>query len=76
MLHDIDEIDWDVFASHHGDSICDGGAAHGQRYADNEPKRNNPPLKNSAQVVEVPENNNGHTAETIEGVGSRPFTKV
>ena len=75
-MQDVDEIDWGVFASHHGDSICDGGAAHGQRYVDNEPKRNNPPPKNSAQVVKVLENIKGHTAETIEGAGSLPFTKV
>ena len=75
-LQDIDEIDWNVFASHHDDSICDGGAAHGQRYVDNEPKRNNPPPVNSAQVVKVLENVKGHTVSTIEGSGSLPFTKV
>ena len=75
-LQNIDEIDWNVFASHHDDSICDGGAAHGQRYMDNEPKRNNPPPKNSAQVVKVLENVKGHTAETIEGIESLPFPKV
>ena len=76
MLQDVDEIDWDVFASHYGDSICDAGAAHGQRYVDNEPKRNNPPPKNSAQVVKVLDNVKEHTAEAIEGIGSLPFTKV
>ena len=76
MLQDIDEIDWGVFASHHGDSICDDGGAHGQRYVDKQQKRNNPPPEYSTQLVEVLENINGHTAETIEGIGSLPFTKV
>ena len=75
-MQDSDEIDWNVFASHHDDSICDGLTAHGQRYVDNESKRNNPPPVNSAQVVKVLENVKRHTAETIEESGSLPFTKV
>ena len=55
-----------MFALHHGDSICDDGAAHGQRYIDNKPKRNNPPPKNVKK----------HTVETIEGIELLPFIKV